>query len=157
MPLSNQGFNYILFATCEISNYVIDIHIQKANTVTIAEALLNRVVYQFGPPKTLIIDEDRMLSADVLMHIYNTLNIRSQVISPLSHGSLRTERYIRSISKMLCKHLKTTGEDWHLYVNPCCYALNTYVFPSTGYSAYEHMNLQTSLKLLIVHYSKIHD
>ena len=27
---------------------------------------------------------------------------------------------------MLCKHLKTTGEDWHLYVNPCCYALNTY-------------------------------
>ena len=49
MPLSNQGFNYILFATCEISNYVIGIPIQKANVVTIAEALLNRVVYQFGP------------------------------------------------------------------------------------------------------------
>ena len=30
---------------------------------------------------------------------------------------------------MLYKHLKTTGEDWHLYVNPCCYALNTYVSP----------------------------
>ena len=38
MPLSNQGFNYILFATCEISNYVIGIHIQKANAVTIAKA-----------------------------------------------------------------------------------------------------------------------
>ena len=57
MPLSNQGFSYILFVTCEISNYVIDIPIQKANAVTIAEALLNRVVYQIGPPKTLIIDE----------------------------------------------------------------------------------------------------
>ena len=34
------------------------------------------------------------------MHIYNTLNIRSQVISPLNHGSLRTERYVRSISEM---------------------------------------------------------
>ena len=45
MPLPNQGFNYILFATCEISNYVIGIHIQKANAVTIAEALLNRLVY----------------------------------------------------------------------------------------------------------------
>ena len=63
MPLSNQGFNYILFATCEISNYVISICIQKANAVTIAEALLNRIVYQFGLPKTLIIDEDRTLSA----------------------------------------------------------------------------------------------
>ena len=29
------------------------------NAITIAEALLKIVVYQFGPPKTLIIDEDR--------------------------------------------------------------------------------------------------
>ena len=65
IPLSNQGFNYILFAICEISNYVIGIPVQKANAVTIAEALLNRVVYQFGPPKTLIIDEDRTLFEDV--------------------------------------------------------------------------------------------
>ena len=137
MPFSNQSFNYILFATCEISNYVIGIPIQKANAITIAEALLNRVVYEFGPPKTLIFDEDMTLSADVLMHIYNTLNIRSQVISPLNQRSMKTGRYIRSINEMLCKHLKTTGEDWHLYVNQCCYALNTYVSPSTGYSAYE--------------------
>ena len=52
MPLCNQGFIYILFATCETSNYVIGIPIQKANAIIIAEALLNRVVYQFGPPKT---------------------------------------------------------------------------------------------------------
>ena len=155
MPLSNQGFNYILFATCEISNYVVGIPIQKANAVTIAEALLNRIVYQFGPPKTLIIDEDRTLSADVLMHIYNTLNIRSQVISPLNHGSLRTERYIRSISEMLCKHLKTTGENWHLYVNPCCYALNTYVSPSTGYSAYELVYLHKPADLTQIAYSPL--
>ena len=48
MPLSNLGFNYILFATCEILNYVIGILIQKANDVTIADALLNRIIYQFG-------------------------------------------------------------------------------------------------------------
>ena len=94
MPLSNQGFNYILFATFVISNYV-----------------TGRVVFQFGPPKTLIIDEDRTLSADISMHIYNTLIIRLQVIYPLNHESLRTERYIRSVSEMFCKHLKTTGED----------------------------------------------
>ena len=29
MPLSNPGFNYILFATCEITNYVIDIPIHS--------------------------------------------------------------------------------------------------------------------------------
>ena len=93
---------------------MIGIPIQEANAVNIVEALLNRIVYQFGPPKSLITDEDRTFSADVLLHIYNTLKMRSQVISPLNHGSLRTERYIRSISEMLFKHLKTTGEDSHL-------------------------------------------
>ena len=49
MPLSNYGFNGILFATCKILTYVICIVIQKVNAVTIEEGLLNRVVYQFGP------------------------------------------------------------------------------------------------------------
>ena len=75
MPLSNQGFNYILLATYEISNYVISITIQKVNAVTIAEVLLDGVVSQFDPPKSSIIDENRTLSADVLMHIYHTLNV----------------------------------------------------------------------------------
>ena len=75
MPLSSQGFNYILFAVCEVSNYMFGMPTQKANTVTLPDILLNIVVYLFGP--ILIIDEDRTLSADVLMHIYNTLNIPS--------------------------------------------------------------------------------
>ena len=131
---------------------MIGILIQKANAATIAEDLLNRVIYQFGPPKTLIIDEERTLSADVLMYIYNILNIRSQMISPLNHRSLRTERYTRSISEMLCKYLKTAGEDQHLYVNPCGYALNTYVSPSTGYSAYELVYLHNPADLTQIDY-----
>ena len=67
----------------------------------------------------------------------------------------RTERYIRSISEMLCKHLKTTGEDWHLYVNPCCYALNTYVSPSTGHSAYELVYLHKLTNLTHIEYSPL--
>ena len=157
MPLSNQGFNYILFATYEISNYVVGIPIQKANAVTIAEALLNRIVYQFGPPKTLIIDEDRTLSADVLMYIYNTLNIRSQVISPLNHGSLRPERYITSICEMQCKHLKITGENWAsicesmlLCIKHIC--ISIYM----GYSAYELVYLDKPADHTQIAYSPLH-
>ena len=57
--------------------------------LSLLQALLNRVVYQFGPPKTLIIDEDRTLSADVLMHIYNTL--KHQITSDFSIESWVTE------------------------------------------------------------------
>ena len=89
------------------------------------------------------------------MHIYNTLSIRSQVISPLNHGSPRTERYIRSISEMLCKYLKTTGEDWHLYVNPCCYILNTYTSPSTGYLAFELVYLHKPAEFTQIDYNPL--
>ena len=63
---------------------------------------------------------------------------------------LRTERYIKSLSEMLCKHLKTTGEDWHLYVNPCYQALNTYVSPSAGYSEFELVCLQKTADIKIM-------
>ena len=56
---------------------------------------------------------------------------------------------------MLCKHLKTTGENWHLYVNPCCYALNTYLSPSTGYSAYELVYLHKPADLTQIAYSPL--
>ena len=56
---------------------------------------------------------------------------------------------------MLCKHLKATGENWHLYVNPCCYALNTYVSPSTGYSAYELVYLHKPADLTQIAYSPL--
>ena len=81
MPLSHQCFNCI-FATFEISNHVIDIPIQSTNAVTIAEALLNRLVYQFCHA-TLITDDDRTLSGDVLMYINDALHIRSQLMCSL--------------------------------------------------------------------------
>ena len=57
------------------------------------------------------------------------------------HNINRMRNLHAIISEMLCKHIKTTGEDWHLYVNPFCYVLNAYVSLSTGYSAFELMYL----------------
>ena len=57
---------------------------------------------------------------------------------------------------MLWKYLKTTGEDSHLYVNPCCYALNTYASPSTGYSAFELVYIQKPADLTQIDYSPLH-
>ena len=42
-----------------------------------------------------------------------------------------------------------------MYVNPCCYALNTYVSPSTGYSAYELVYLHKPADLTQSAYSPL--
>ena len=137
MPPSHLGFNYILLCTCEISNYVIGIPLEKRDASCIAEALMNKVVYTHGAPRTLIIDEDRALTSMVMQELYKRLKVRSITVSPLNHGSNRTERYIRTLNNMLCKYLTATGSEWPLYVYPACYAMNTFVSPSLNYSPYE--------------------
>ena len=137
MPLSSKGFKFLLLVTCDISNYVVGIPMHLNNSISIAEALLNRVVYTYGCPEQICMDEDKALTAEVVMHLYNILCIKPIIVSPENHGSLRTERYIRTISEMLCKYLTDRGEMWHLYVNACCYAHNTFASTALKYSPFE--------------------
>ena len=49
MPLSNQSFKLHLFATCEVSNYVIVITIQKANVFSYStEYFINLVLLKLS-------------------------------------------------------------------------------------------------------------
>ena len=153
MPVSSKGYKYILFVTCEVSNYTIAIPLFREDSLSIAEAILNKVVYQFGPPSMIIIDEGRAMSSEVMTYIYEALRIKPIVISPENHGSLRTEQYIRTISEMLTKYISQQGQDWHLYLNACCYAHNTFVTPSMGYSPFELVYLHKPTDLVDVRFN----
>ena len=54
----------------------------------------------------------------------------------------RTERYIRTMDDMIYKYLPDTEDKWPLFVHPCCYAMNTFVSPTTGYSPFEMVFLR---------------
>jgi hypothetical protein len=137
MPETKTGYKYILLCTCEISDYVIGIPIPDQKAETIADAIMYKIVCVFGPPKCLIMDEAQSLSAKILDILYKTLNIRQVTIMPYNHGSLKVERYIQTINNMICKQLTETGDKWPLFVQPCCYAMNTFVSALTTFSPYE--------------------
>ena len=157
MPQSAQLMQYILVCTCELTGYVIGVPLRDGKAVTIAEALLNRVVYIFGPPSTLIIDQDRALSADVMLNLYRILDINTRVISPGNHGSLKTERSIRSISDIVSKYLTGLGKNWPLYVAAACYAHNTFVNPQIGYSPYELVFMHKPAPLTSIYHDPLED
>ena len=46
----------------------------------------------FGPPKSLIVDEDRALSSKIMHYVLDALKIDVKCISPYNHGSLKTEQ-----------------------------------------------------------------
>ena len=100
----------------------------------------------------IIIDEGRAMSSEVMTYIYEALRIKPIVRSPENHGSLRTERYIWTISEMLTKYISQQGQDWHSYLNACFYTHNTFVTPSIGCSPFEFVYLHKPTDLVDVRF-----
>ena len=89
------------------------------------EALIYRVIYQFGPPRQIICDEAMEFSSAIIQVILCMLNCRLKVISPYNHGSSKCERQIRTISEIIMKHLWDKGQMWPLFATTAAYTMNT--------------------------------
>ena len=137
MTKSKLGYKYILLCTCESTNWVVGIPIADEQAETIADALFYKVICVYGTPKAIICDEAPAFTSTLMQSYFHTLNIQPYYISPMNHGSNRTERYIRTLGDIICKYLTDTGDNWPLFVGPVCYAMNTQISLITGYTPYE--------------------
>ena len=152
IPKGIYNYEFLLVAVCEITGFVVAIPLIQYDAVSIAHALLDKLILIFGPPKTLIIDEDRALSAKVIHYILDTLKVSIKLVSPYNHGSLKTERYIQTINNLITRHLTGKGKEWPLYVTSTCYAMNTFVSPQTGFSPYELVFLKKPPDILNLYF-----
>ena len=148
MPPSSLGFTKLLVCTCESSNFIVGICLLNEQASTIAEALYNKIVCMFGPPKAIICDEGPAFKSELMLTYFHALNIKPYYVSPTNHGSNRSERYIKTLSEIITKHLCGMGEDWPLYVAPSCFAMNCQVSLITKYSPYEMIYLMEPPDLL---------
>jgi len=148
MPRSPEGFKHILLCTCEISNWTVGIPIVDVQSQTLFEALFHRVFCVYGPPRRIITDEATGLTSLLVTRLCAQMKITQLLISPMNHGSNRTERYIRTIQDRLISYLNLTGENWPLFVSTSVYAMNTFVSPVTGYSPFELVFLRPAPDIL---------
>ena len=155
MPKGIYNYEFLLVIVCEITGFVIAIPMIKHDAVTIAHALLEKLIFIFGPPRTLITDEDRALSAKVMHYILDALKVNVKMVSPSNHGSLKTERYIQTINNLITRQLTGKGREWPLYVMSTCYAMNTFVSPSTGFSPYELVFLKKPPDILNLYFEPL--
>ena len=101
MPKGIYDYEFLLIAVCEITGFVVAIPLIKHDAISIAHTLLDTVFLIFGPPKSLIFDEDRALSSKVMHYVLDALKIDVKCISPYNHGSLKTGRYIQTINNLI--------------------------------------------------------
>ena len=88
------GYHLLLVITCDQTNFTIAIPLRDRTARTIAEALIYRVIFLFGPPRQIILDEATKFTSAIIQAILCMLNCRLKVISPYNHGSSKCERQI---------------------------------------------------------------
>ena len=122
---------------CEFTNYLVGIPLRDITSTTIALAILEKIVFMFGPPEQIITDQGTSLVSKLMMYLYNTLGISVKVVSPGNHGSNRVERYIKTGSQLILAQMIQKGNVWPKFVQSCCYAHNSFVTSTLGCSPYE--------------------
>ena len=95
------GYHLLLVITCDQTNFTIAVPLRDRQTQTVAEALIYRVVYLFGPPRQIVCDEATELTSAIVQAILTMPNCRLKVISPYNHGSSKCEGQIKTISKII--------------------------------------------------------
>ena len=58
MPQAFRGYHLLLVITCDQTNFTIVVPLRDRTAQTVAEALIYRVIYLFGPPRQIICDEE---------------------------------------------------------------------------------------------------
>ena len=109
MPQAFGGYHLLLVITCDQTNFTIAVPLRDRQTQTIAEALIYRVIYLFGPPRHIVCDKAAEFTLAIVQAILTMLNCRLKVISPYNHGSSKCKRQIKTNSKIIVKYLCNTG------------------------------------------------
>ena len=126
MPQAFGGYHLLLVITCDQTNFTTAVPLRDRQTKTIAEALIYRVIYLFGPPRQIVCDEATKFTSVIAQAILTVLNCRLKVISPYNHGSSKCKRQIKTISKIILKNLWDKGQMWPLFATTTAYAMNTF-------------------------------
>ena len=119
-------YHLLLVITCDQTSFTIVVPLRDRQIQTIAEALIYRVIYLFGPPRQMVCDEAAEFTSAIVQAILTILNCRLKVISPYNHGSSKCERQIKTISEIIVKHLWDKGQMWPLFATTAAYAMNTF-------------------------------
>ena len=91
--------------------FTIAVPLRDRQKQTIAKALIYRVIYLFGPPRQIVCDEAIEFTSAIVQAILMMLNCRLKIISLHNDGSSKCERQIKTISKIIVKHLWDKGQD----------------------------------------------
>ena len=138
MPRSLKGHKFILCIIDEMTNYLITVPIFRSRSEEVGEALIEHVISKFCAPDCIIMDQDSAFMSNLMSYLFRKLNIKIITVAPYNHQSLQAEHGIKTLSRILTKHLSGQGQMWHKYLPLATFAHNTFNSPNlANHSPYE--------------------
>eukprot|EP01130_Rhizamoeba_saxonica_P003647 TRINITY_DN1522_c0_g1_i1.p1 TRINITY_DN1522_c0_g1~~TRINITY_DN1522_c0_g1_i1.p1 ORF type:complete len:915 (-),score=197.95 TRINITY_DN1522_c0_g1_i1:170-2914(-) len=132
--LSSVGYLYCLTITDYFTRYSIAVPIKDMETKTVANALLDKWVFQFGTPKTIITDQGSNFCSKLFDALCKTIQIKRIVTEPYSQATNgRVERLNQTLFTMLAKCGKNYAR-WDKMITAICFCYNNTPHSVTGFS-----------------------
>ena len=110
MPRSHKGHKYILCVIDEVTNFLAMIPIFQARSEEIVKALLEHVITKHCIPDYIIMDQESAFMSSLMTYLFHRLNIKIKTVAPYNHQSLQAEHGIKSLTRILTKHLTGLGQ-----------------------------------------------
>ena len=121
-----------------MTNYLIIVPINHSRSEEIGEALIEHVISKFCAPDCIIMDQDSTFMSNLMSYLFKKLNIKIMTVAPYNHQSLQVEHGIKTLSRILKKHLSGQDQMWHKYLPLATFAHNTFNSPNlANHSPYE--------------------
>ena len=149
MPRSQKGHKFILCIIDEMKNYLITISIHHVRSEEVGEALIEHVISKFCAPDCIIMDQDSAFMSTLMNYLFRKLNIKIMTVAPYNHLSLQAEHGIKSLSRILTKHLSGQGQMWHKYLPLATFAHNIFNSPNLTYHSPYKLVFGRKPKLLL--------
>ena len=138
MPRSQKDHKFILCIIDEMTNYLITVPIHHSRSEEVGEAVIEHVISKFCAPNCIIMDQDSTFMSTLMNYLFRKLNIKIMTVALYNHQSLQAEHGIKSLSRILTKHLSGQGQMWHKYLPLATFAYKMFNSPNlANHSPYE--------------------
>ena len=105
-----------------MTNYLITVPIHYSRSEG-GEALIEHVISKFCAPDCIIVDQNSTFMSTLVNYLSQKRNIKIMTIASYNHQSLQAEHGIKSLSRILTKHLSGQEQMWHKYLPLATFAL----------------------------------
>jgi transposase InsO family protein len=137
MPMDKHGYRYILVISDHFTKWSTACPMRTMEAMEVASLFVERWICERGIPDRLLSDCGSQFTSNLMKSVCKILGIHKVYTTPYHPQTDGTvERYNRSLLSMLKKFIHDRQSEWPMFISLVCFAYNTSVHASTGYTPY---------------------